>query len=106
MGLNRYYGMMMYCSFIPFSIYATDEKEALTQLQTKTPEPLTEPEKKELSFRLTRVPHADKVTLIKQEASSERNENEPTITRKVNRVSQKIRRSGQVQKPISHKSGV
>ena len=29
MSLNRYYGTLMYCTFLPFSIYALDEKEAL-----------------------------------------------------------------------------
>ncbi len=67
MALNRYYGTLMYCTYLPFSIYAPDEKEALAELQKGTPEILNEEEKRELSAHLARISQADRVMVIKKE---------------------------------------
>lgn len=66
--MNRYYGRLMYSTFLPFSIYAPDEKEALTELQKKAPALLNDAEKKEVLFSLTRIPKADRVQVIRKES--------------------------------------
>ena len=78
--MNRYHGTLMYCTFLPFSIYAPDEKEAIAQLQKNAPELLGEAEKKELMSRLVRIPKADRVSAIRKEAQSERKHNNATST--------------------------
>jgi len=64
MALNHYYGTLMYCTFLPFSIHAPDEKEALAEMQKLTPQALSEEEKRELSRHLTRIAQADRVMVI------------------------------------------
>ena len=67
MALNRYYGTLMYCTFLPFSIHAPDEKEAISELQKRAPQALSEEEKRELSQHLTRIPQADRVMVFTKE---------------------------------------
>ena len=105
MSLNRYYGTLMYCTFLPFSIYALDEKEALAQLQKNAPELLNESEKKEISLHLTRIPQADRVILIRKETANEQNANQASSPFKSDRVLPKIRRSRPVKEPVSHSQG-
>ena len=40
--MNRYYGQLMYCAFLPCSIYAPSEQEALIELRKLAPEVLGE----------------------------------------------------------------
>ena len=68
--MERYFGTLMYCTYLPFSIYSPDEKEALAELQKGTPEILSEEEKIELSAHLARIPQADRVMVIKKETSN------------------------------------
>ena len=90
--MNRYYGQLMYCAFLPFSIYAPDEKEALSELGKRAPEVLSEASRKEVSFHLTRISKADKVTVIKQEVSSGKTSNDTRSTPETGRVFRKVRR--------------
>jgi hypothetical protein len=62
--MERYYGTLMYCTFLPFSIHAPSEKEALAEMQKLAPQALSEEEKRELSAHLTRIPQADRVMVI------------------------------------------
>lgn len=84
--MNRYYGQLMYCAFLPFSIYAPDEKEALEELRKRAPEILGEAERKEVLFHLTRISQADKVTVIKQEVSNAKTPNDTPSPRKTDRI--------------------
>jgi hypothetical protein len=81
MGLNRYYGSLMYCTYLPFSIDAPDEKEALEQLKKNAPQTLSEAEQKELFFHLTRIERFDRVTAVKLECTPQKiatpNSNQP-----------------------------
>ena len=104
MSLNRYYGTLMYCAFLPFSIYATDETEALTQLQKSEPQILSEAEKKEIAAHLARIPKADKVILIRKETAHEQKQNQNANPQKVDRPLPKVRRGGAVKEPVSHSS--
>jgi len=65
--MERYYGTLMYCTFLPFSIHAPGEKEALAEMQRLAPKVLSEEEKRELSVHLIRIPQADRVMVIKNE---------------------------------------
>jgi len=102
MSLNRYYGTLMYCTYLPFSIYALDEKEALAQLQKNAPELLNESEKKEILLHLSRIAQADRVILIRKETANEQNSNQAPSPCKPDRVLPKIRRSRPVKEPVSH----
>ncbi len=102
MSLNRYYGTLMYCAFLPFSIYALDEKEALAELQKNAPELLNESEKKEISSHLSRIPKADRVIQIGKEKANEQNANQASSPCKPDRVLPKVRRSRAVKEPVSH----
>lgn len=102
MGLNRYYGTLMYCAYLPFAIDAPDEKEALAQLQQKAPELLNESEKKEILFHLSRIVHADRVILIRKETTNEQNANQAPSPCKPDRVLPKVRRGRAVKEPVSH----
>lgn len=67
MSLNRYYGQLMYCAYLPFSIYAPSKEEALAELRNRAPEVFSEAEEKEVLFHLTRIPKADRVPVITKE---------------------------------------
>ena len=103
--MNRYYGQLMYSTFLPFSIYAPDEKEALAELRKRTPEVLGEAERKEVLFHLTRISQADKVTVIKQEVSSGQIANDTQGQRKTNRLLRSLRRGREVQGPVTDSQG-
>ncbi len=103
--MNRYYGQLMYCAFLPISIYAPDEKEAMTELRKRAPELLSEAEQKEVLFHLTRISQADKVTVIKQEVSSGKIANDTQSPRKTDRVLRRIRRGRPVSEPVADSQG-
>ena len=103
--MNRYYGQLMYCAFLPFSIYAPDEKEALTELQKLPPAVLSEAEREEVLFHLTRISKADKVTVIKQEESSGKIANDTPSVPKTGRVFQRVRRGRVVPEPVTDSQG-
>ncbi len=105
MSLNRYYGTLMYCSYLPVSIYALNEKEALEQLQKNVPELPSESEKQEILSRLSRVSKADRVILIRKETTHEQNTNEASSPHKVDRTLSKVRRGRAVKEPVSHSQG-
>ncbi len=65
--MNRYYGQLMYCAFLPCSIYAPSKEEALTELRKRAPQVLSEADEKEVLFHLTRIPKADRVRVITKE---------------------------------------
>lgn len=104
--MNRYYGQLMYCAFLPFSIYAPSEEEALAELRKRTPEVLGEAEQKEVLFHLTRISTADKVTVIQKEASNAKASNDTPSPRKASRVLQRVRRSGHNPQSITDSQGV
>jgi len=68
--MEHFFGTLMYYTYLPFSIYAPDEKEALAELQKLAPEILSEDEKRELSAHLTRISQADRVMVIKKETTN------------------------------------
>jgi len=103
--MNRYYGQLMYCAFLPISIYAPDEKEAMTELRKRAPELLSEAEQKEVLFHLTRISQADKVTVIKQEVSSGKIANDIPSPRKTDRVLRRIRRGRPVSESVADSQG-
>ena len=104
--MNRYYGQLMYCAFLPCSIYAPSEEEALAELQKRAPEVLGESEQKEVLFHLTRISKADKVTVIKQEVSNAKASNDTPSPRKTNRILRRIRRGRINPEPVSDSQGV
>lgn len=69
MSLNRYYGTLMDATYLPFSIYAPDEKEALNELKKNTPE-LTDMEKKELLFHVARLPQSDRIYAVNRQGAT------------------------------------
>jgi hypothetical protein len=104
--MNRYYGQLMYCAFLPISIYAPSEEEALAELQRRTPEVLSEAERKEVLFHLTRISKADKVTVIKQEVSNAKTQNDTQSPRKASRALRSVRRGRFAPQPVQDSQGV
>jgi len=66
--MNRYYGQLMYSTFLPFSVYAPSAEEALAELRKRAPERLSGVETKELLFHLTRISKADRVRVVTKES--------------------------------------
>lgn len=104
--MNRYYGQVMYCAFLPFSIHAPSEEEALAELRKRAPESLSEAEQKEILFHLTRISRADKVTVIHKEVSRAKTSNDKRSPRKTDRTIRRIRRGRTPAKPVSDSPGV
>ena len=104
--MNRYCGQLMYCAFLPCSIYAPSEEEALAELRRRAPEVLSEAEQKEVLFHLTRISQADKATVIKQEVANAKTSNDTPSPRKTGRVLRRVRRSRSVPEPATDSQGV
>ena len=103
--MNRYYGQLAYFAFLPCSIYAPSEEEALSELRKLAPEILGEAERKEVLFHLTRISQADKVTAIHKEVSSAKPSNETQSAPKTDRVLRRVRKSRAVAKPVQDSQG-
>jgi len=104
--MNRYYGQLMYCAFLPCSIYAPSKEEALAELQKRAPEVLSEDEQKEVLFHLTRISKADKVTVIHKEGFNAKTPNNTPSPRKTNRILRSVRRGDEKPEPVSDSQGV
>ena len=103
--MNRYYGRLMYCAFLPFSIHAPSAEDALAELQKRAPEVLSEAEQKEVLFHLTRISKADKVTVISQEVKNAKTSNHTRSPRKTDRALRRIHGGGAPAKPVSGSPG-
>lgn len=104
--MNRYYGQLMYCAFLPFSINAPDEAAALIELKKQAPESLREAEQREVLFHLTRIPKADRVFETGKESSNVTLANDARSLQKTHRILHKAGRGSSASQPSAASHGV